>query len=148
MKQKLSWMMVCSLLLSLLLPGAGYAAKSDDIIKTALKYRGAPYVFGAPMKYAPRAFDCSSFTKYVFAKNGIKLPRTASAQSKKGKYIPTSRIKKGDLLFFRVPGRGIGHVGIYAGGNRMIHTYGKGGVKVSKINGYWRSHYLGAKRVI
>ena len=39
---------------------------------------GTPYRYGAA---GPRAFDCSGFTKWVFAKMGRHLPRTASAQS-------------------------------------------------------------------
>ena len=121
---------------------------ANYIIKTGYKYYGAKYMFGAPMEYAPYRFDCSSFTKYVYGKAGIYLPRTSSQQYKVGKYVSPSQVRKGDLLFFKVSGRsGIGHVGIYIGNYRMLNTYGDGGVKVSYINSYWKSRYVGAKRV-
>lgn len=123
---------------------------ADKIIQTGYRYKGTPYKFGAPMSAAPRYFDCSSFTKYVYAKYGINLPRVSAAQAKVGKYVPKSQLRKGDLVYFRVPsrGKGVGHVAIYIGNGYMLGTYGAGGVKVSKINGYWERMYLGARRVL
>jgi cell wall-associated NlpC family hydrolase len=119
------------------------------LVNTSVNYLRVPYKFGASMSEAPRRFDCSSFTKYVFAKAGIYLPRTAANQSKYGVRVPSSQIQKGDLLFFHVPGRSVtvGHVGIYMGNGKMVHTYGDGGVKISYINGYWKDKFLGAKRM-
>lgn len=122
---------------------------ADYVIQQGLKYRGVPYKFGASMSSAPYRFDCSSFTKYVFDKAGIYLPRTARAQANYGKYVSVSNLQRGDLLFFNVPGRSVtvGHVAIYMGNGKMLHTYGEGGVKVSTITRYWKNRYLGAKRM-
>ena len=137
--------------------GFGQAPKADALSSsTASKliafgdnYLGTPYKFGASTS-TTRYFDCSSFTKYVFKRYGYTLPRTARAQAKVGSYVSKSNLKKGDLVFFKVPSRGnfIGHVGIYVGGGRMLHTYGAGGVKFSSINSsYWKQNYVTARRL-
>lgn len=122
----------------------------DNIISDARKYLGTPYVFGA--KYGQtKAFDCSSFVKTVFAQNGIELPRVSRNQALEGEYISRSNLQAGDLVFFtdKVSDDRIGHVGIYAGGGMMIHTYGDGGVKYSTIeSGWWDSRYVTSRRFI
>ncbi|NHN33393.1 C40 family peptidase [Paenibacillus agricola] len=123
-------------------------SKASKIISLGLKYKGTPYKFGAKVGQT-RTFDCSTLTKFIYGKYGINLPRTSAQQSKMGSYVSKRNWKKGDLLFFSVPGRsGVGHVGVYVGNNKMLHTYGAGGVKISTVNSYWNSHYITARRVI
>jgi Cell wall-associated hydrolases (invasion-associated proteins) len=122
---------------------------ADKLVNYADNYLGTPYKFGASTS-TTRYFDCSSFTKHVFKHIGYNLPRTAKEQAKVGRFVSKSNLKKGDLVFFRVPSRGniIGHVGIYVGNGKMIHTYGAGGVKFSSINTtYWKNHYATARRL-
>jgi cell wall-associated NlpC family hydrolase len=125
------------------------ASTADKLLNYADNYLGTPYKFGASTS-TTKYFDCSSFTKHVFAKFGYNLPRTAREQAKVGKYVSKSNLKKGDLVFFKVPrrGSGIGHVAIYAGNGKMIHTYGAGGVKFSSIHSsYWKQNYVTARRL-
>ncbi len=125
-------------------------SKADQIVSTGKRYLHRPYNFGAPAG-STRSFDCSSFTQYVYGKNGIDLPRTSKAQSNVGTYVKKSNLRKGDLVFFSTPSsRGrIAHVGIYAGNGKILHTYGKPGVTYSDLNSsWWSSHYITARRVI
>lgn len=126
------------------------ASKANAIISTGNRYLGTPYKFGA--KYGQtRTFDCSSFVKTVYAKHGITLPRTSRSQATKGTTVSLSNLKKGDLVFFKSAGsssRRITHVAIYAGNNKLLHTYGQGGVKYSTFSKYWKNRYVKAKRVI
>ncbi|MDA8351626.1 MAG: C40 family peptidase [Firmicutes bacterium] len=111
----------------------------DKIIETGEKYMGVPYKLGAEYPESGK-FDCSSFTQYVFAKNGVKLPRTAEPQSKVGKEVPRSQLQKGDLVFFKLKGKehlGIEHVGIYAGDGKLLHTWGPGGVRYDEMSDRW-----------
>ncbi|UKS26264.1 C40 family peptidase [Paenibacillus sp. HWE-109] len=121
-----------------------------ELILTAQKYLGTPYVFGA--KYGQtKTMDCSSFTKTVFAEYGITLPRVSRDQAKEGTYVSKSNLQVGDLVFFTTidSGKNIGHVGIYVGDGNMIHTYGEGGVKFTSINKeWWADHYVTARRVL
>ena len=97
--------------------------------------------------------DCSGYTKYVFSKVGINIPRTAYTQSKVGQTIEMQNLKKGDLLFFltdkkrNIP---ITHVGIYLGNDKFIHAASsKKGIIISSLStGYYNKVFKGAKRVI
>jgi cell wall-associated NlpC family hydrolase len=124
---------------------ASSADTADQIISTGSQFMGVPYQHGAKAGNT-NVFDCSSFTQYVFAQNGIKLPRSSIQQSTVGTFVPRSQLQKGDLVFFYSP---IHHVAIYMGDGKLLHTFGKGGVTVTNLNsGWWNSHYATARRVL
>ncbi|MNN63876.1 Murein DD-endopeptidase MepS/Murein LD-carboxypeptidase precursor [compost metagenome] len=113
---------------------------------------GVRYDFGASTS-TTRAFDCSSFTKYIFGKYGVNLPRTSAAQSRVGKAVSKANLKAGDLVFFssgsRANGSNVTHVAVYMGNGKILHTYGSPGVTVSDLNsGNWKRTYLKARRVL
>jgi cell wall-associated NlpC family hydrolase len=127
----------------------------STLIRTAIRYKGVRYKFGAAPYPQSRRFDCSSYTKYVFGKYGVELSRTARYQATQGKYVSRKSLRRGDLLFFYVPGRFksnkvVGHEGIYIGNGKMIHSAPKpdNGVQISSINHhYWKKTFLKARRV-
>ena len=124
--------------------------KKNHLIKYAKKYLGGRYVWGGTK---PNGFDCSGYVKYLYAKEGIRLPRTAYAQSKVGKSISRANLKKGDLLFFltdkkrHIP---ITHVGIYIGNGKFIHAASrKDGIIISSLSkSKYSKYFVKAKRVI
>lgn len=131
---------------------AAYSVSTANaIISKGKFYWGRPYQYGASIS-TTRVFDCSSFTKRVYAQKGIYLPRTSKDQAKRGYYVAKRNLKKGDLVFFSTSSsRGkIAHVAIYAGNGNILHTYKKGiGVTMSKLNAtFWKNHYKTARRVI
>ncbi|AIQ41179.1 NlpC/P60 family protein [Paenibacillus sp. FSL R7-0297] len=145
--------------------GAGEAAKplriqsvsnvdTGELIAYAKKYLGVPYDFGAGPYEETKRFDCSSFTRHVFKKFGVDLPRLAKDQDNIGRRISRSELEPGDLIFFTVPGRFEsdaipGHVGIYMGGGSFIHTWGDPGVQISDLDsGYWSNVILHMQRVL
>ncbi|WP_028545410.1 C40 family peptidase [Paenibacillus taiwanensis] len=119
------------------------STKADSIIATGKKYMGVRYKFGSASGQT-KTFDCSSFTQYIFKKHGIKLPRDSRQQSKVGYAVKKSQLKKGDLIFFYSP---IHHVAVYMGGGKILHTYGKPGVTVSKLS-TWDSRINKIRRVL
>lgn len=127
---------------------------ADKLISFAKTFLGVKYVFGADDYDKSGTFDCSSFTQYVFQKFNVNLPRLARDQALTGQKVDKGDFKPGDLLFFTVPGRFeddkiAGHVGIYIGNGKMIHTYGDPGVQISSMDsGYWGNVLLGGRRVI
>ncbi|MEK0313978.1 C40 family peptidase [Cohnella sp. 56] len=128
---------------------AKQTAKADKIITLGKKYLGVKYRLGAPSG-STSVFDCSSFTQYIFGKYGVELPRVSSQQALKGKTVAKANLKKGDLVFFKSSNSSkIGHVAVYIGSNKILHTYGKPGVTVTSLSAsYWKSHYKTAKRVL
>ena len=90
----------------------------QQIVDTAMKYVGYPYVYGGS---TPSGFDCSGFVKYVYSQYGYTLDRTAAAQSADGTHVDSSELEPGDILCFSNGGY-IGHVGIYIGDGNFIHA--------------------------
>lgn len=125
------------------------AQRANRIIALGKKLLGTPYQFGAEYENN-RRFDCSSLMQYIFKKNAITLPRTSRGQAKLGRQVSKSRLIKGDLLFFTVgSSKRIGHVGVYIGNGKMLHTFGPKGVRIDSIHrSYWKSHFVKAKRII
>ena len=120
--------------------------KGAAILKTARQYLGTPYRFGGA---SPKGFDCSGYTMYVFAQNQKTLPRTADVQFKVGTKVEKLALKEGDLVFFTTYEPGPSHVGIYYGNNKFIHASSSHGVMISSLNDvYWKTRYLGARRVL
>ncbi len=129
---------------------------ANKLIATGMKYLGVKYRFGAGKYARTKRFDCSSFVQQLYNTYGVRLPRTARKQAKYGISVSRKNLRKGDLLYFYVPGRfktnkTVGHVGVYIGNNKMLHSSPapKNGVQITNINkSYWKKTYLGAKRVI
>lgn len=121
-------------------------AKADSIIATAKNYIGVRYLWGGT---APNTgFDCSGFVQYVFAQNGITLPRITREQYTVGTSVDFNNLQSGDLVFFSIAKNGVvDHDGIYIGNGQFINSSSSKGVTVYTFGPYWKSVYLGAKRV-
>jgi cell wall-associated NlpC family hydrolase len=90
----------------------------DRVVHIAASKQGTPYRYGAD---GPRAFDCSGFTKWVFARMGRHLPHSSSAHSASVRHVRRSDRQRGDLVFFHSGGH-VYHVAIYAGRNSVWHA--------------------------
>ncbi|WP_160395466.1 C40 family peptidase [Paenibacillus sp. MMS18-CY102] len=124
----------------------------NAVVEYAKGFLGTPYQFGAEAYAQSRKFDCSSFTRHVFDRFGVDLPRSSRAQSQLGTTVEENDLRPGDLMFFYTPNRYesnkiVGHVGLYAGNGKFIQTYGDPGVVVSDFNAYWQGRFLFGKRV-
>ena len=129
--------------------GATFLSKKEvaSIISTAKNYMGVPYVFGGNSPQT--GFDCSGYLEYVFAQNGIKIPRTADEQYRLGELVKTSQLEVGDLVFFTTYEPGASHCGIYLGNDNFIHASTSKGVRVDNLNNsYWASRYYGGKHIV
>jgi len=139
--------------------------KIESIITAGMSKLASPYEYGATRillyggapnpSFTGRTFDCSSFAQYAFYIGAsIKLQGDSRSQSLYGQTIERSYLKRGDLIFMTTPARTnikgvehIGHVAIYLGEGKILHTYGAGGVRVDLLSGVWSSRYVTAKRM-
>ena len=106
------------------------------VLDEADRYVGVPYVWGGNTPSS--GFDCSGFTKYVFAKQGIDLPRTSREQARAGRGVAVDfgEMIPGDILLFAEPGEAISHVAIWVGSGTIIHaSSAMGGVQYLDIGG-------------
>ena len=131
---------------SLNAPRAAEDISRPAIVGTALSLRGAPYRNGGA---DPTGFDCSGFVAYVFAQQGLYLPRTVTEQYEQGQPVADGSIEPGDLLFFSTVGPGASHVGIAISADEFVHAPSSTGVvRVEPVQAsYWSSRLVGIRRV-
>ncbi len=126
------------------------ASTTSGPVQFALQFVGSPYVWGG--SDPKTGFDCSGFTKYVYAQYGVSLPHSSVGQynTQYGTAISNpSDLMPGDIVFFvNTYRRGISHVGIYIGGGDIVQALTPGrGVGIANLNQqYWASRYYGAIR--
>lgn len=94
-------------------------ASRTALIAYAQQFLGNPYVYGGTS--LTKGADCSGFVMSVFSHFGISTGRSSRDQAARGKTIPVSEAKPGDLLFY-ASGSYINHVGIYVGNGKIIHS--------------------------
>ncbi len=124
-----------------------------QIAEYSKNFLGVPYLLGGN---GPKVFDCSGFTKYVYAHFGISIPRTAYTQgywNKGTKITSISALQIGDLVFFNTMGDSdlCDHAGIYLGNGQIIHASSGSARKVVISNfsqSYYKSNFSWGRRVI
>jgi cell wall-associated NlpC family hydrolase len=133
--------------------GAARMRIAERTLDTASQYLGIPYKWGGSTPQ--EGFDCSGFVHYVFAEQGIELPRTSAELAQVGAPLPLDigAFEPGDLLAFAGHGTDVDHIAIYAGNGRIIQASSSGGnVRYSDITGprgrWYRDHRVAARRVI
>jgi cell wall-associated NlpC family hydrolase len=118
----------------------------SPVVGTALSLQGAPYRNGGS---DPSGFDCSGFVAYVFAQQGLAVPRTVSELYDAGREISPDALEPGDLVFFSTVARGASHVGIAVSADEFVHApSSRGVVRVERLGSlYWSSRFVGIRRV-
>jgi cell wall-associated NlpC family hydrolase len=123
-------------------PTGAPPSRYGGVVGIAMQYLGIPYQWGGSSP--DTGFDCSGFVMYVYAQVGISLPHNAAMQYSYGTAVSQSELQPGDLVFFN----GLGHNGIYIGGNQFIHSPHTGDVvKISSISGWYADTWYGARRL-
>jgi cell wall-associated NlpC family hydrolase len=109
----------------------------------ALTQLGTPYMWAGAQ---PGGFDCSGLVMWAFAQVGVSLPHSTYADYSLGVPVSRDQLQPGDLVFFD----GLGHMGIYIGGDQFVHAPHTGDVvKISSLNeGWYASTFVGARRIL
>lgn len=102
----------------------------EELVENALKYLGTQYRWGGKTSLG---IDCSGLCSISYMMAGLVIYRDAnlSISIKKGfpmREIPYHEKKPGDLLFFP------GHVAMYIGNGKYVHSTGKNGSDGVVIN--------------
>lgn len=117
----------------------------EELVQTARRFLGVPYRWGGTTE---NGFDCSGLTMVSYRLNGLNLPRVSRNQFKRGRYVPKSKLRKGDLVFFATKGgKRITHVGMYIGDGNFIHAPRTGKtVRVASLsNSFFKRTYAGGR---
>jgi cell wall-associated NlpC family hydrolase len=122
-------------------------SRDAQVIELAKQYLGVPYKFGG--ETPQEGFDCSGLVQYVFSLRGVALTRLANEQFLQGQFVSKAELQPGDLVFFNISGKGVDHVGIYAGEAQFIHAPRTGRVvSYDRLDSpYFTRYYQGARRV-
>ncbi|MDD4715266.1 MAG: SH3 domain-containing C40 family peptidase [Oscillospiraceae bacterium] len=109
---------------SCLQPPAAFCQEEEesfrqDVVRTALGYLGVQYRWGGK---TPLGIDCSGLCSMSYLLNGFVIYRDAKLVPGFPLHqIPPRQAKPGDLIFFP------GHMAMYLGGGRMVHSTAKEG---------------------
>lgn len=128
--------------------GPGVSLQRQEIVRTARSQIGARYRYGGCS--AETGFDCSGFVQWVYAANGVRLPRETRGQFESSVRVGSTELAPGDLVFFGNRVEGPNHVGILTGFGTFIHCPSSGGrVREDRLSvNPWNRSFLGGCRVI
>jgi cell wall-associated NlpC family hydrolase len=115
---------------------------TEYVIRRGMSQMGVPYSWGGGNAAGPSrgidsgagtvGFDCSGLMLYAFAGVGIKLDHYSGSQYNAGRKIPSSQMRRGDMLFWGP--NASQHVALYLGDGQMLEApYTGSVVKVSPV---------------
>lgn len=115
--------------------------KSSELYSFIDDWYGTPYKYSGCSK---SGVDCSCFTTICYEKvYGKKVSRTANDLFLNSDQIQISRAKEGDLVFFKMGGNKISHVGIYLKKNYFVHSSTSQGVVVNSLDeAYYKKYFF------
>ena len=124
----------------------------QKVVDTLVAQNGLPYRWGG--QTPNQGFDCSGLVWFAFHQYvNWPIPRTAQGlfNDHRMPTVFTSRLKRGDLLFFKIHRRDApDHVGVYLGNQQFIEAPRTGlSIRISRLDQpFWQQHYAGARRVL
>lgn len=110
------------------IPAGGGSASGNAVAEFALQFKGNPYVWGGSS--LTNGTDCSGFVMSVYKNFGVSLPHSSTADRGVGSGVGSlAEAQPGDIICYS------GHVGIYIGGNQIVHaSTSKTGIIVSNAS--------------
>ncbi len=108
--------------------------------------------YGTPYKYSgctKSGVDCSCFTNICYEKvYGRKIARSANDLFTACDKISLSEAKEGDLVFFKIGGNKITHVGIFLKKKYFVHASTSMGVIVNSLDeAYYKKYFFCAGKM-
>ena len=97
--------------------GSSGGGSGAAVLAYAQRFVGNPYKWGGTS--LTNGADCSGFVQSVYAHFGKSLPHSSYADAHVGRGVSKSDMRPGDIVVYG------GHVGIYAGGGKLLSALGK-----------------------
>ncbi|RVW04127.1 NlpC/P60 family protein [Rhodococcus xishaensis] len=132
------------------LPSVSGSEAIEIVIDRGMSQLGVPYAWGGGNAIGPTlgirdggvadsfgdfdkvGFDCSGLMIYAFAGIGISLPHYSGYQYTAGTQVPSSQMRRGDMIFYGP--NASKHVALYLGGGQMLEAFQSGTVvRVSAV---------------
>lgn len=138
-------------------PSPDQSSRGLAIANKALTRQGYMYSWGGCHSMSQIAnpnwtrFDCSGLVNWAHYQVGVNIgSNTTKSLCGVGTQVDRGSMQAGDIILFSSNGSysGVHHVGIYIGGNRMVHAPSSGKpVQVASLgNGYWQREFYQARR--
>ncbi|MFZ4400690.1 MAG: C40 family peptidase [Bacteroidales bacterium] len=121
---------------------------SEDkiFLETVVAWLGVPYKYGGCSKDGT---DCSCFVSCFYREVfGINLPRKSEDMQQQSKTIEKETLQQGDLVFFKIAGEKVSHVGIYISQGHFVHATTYKGVMINSLEeNYYKKYFHKAGRI-
>lgn len=121
--------------------------ENTEFIKAIDSWLGTPYVYGGESK---KGTDCSGMIQTLYMEiYNIPLQRSANGMQKDVRFISINKAKLGDILFFKINYKTVGHVALYLGNRKFIHATVNKGVMISCLDElYYSTRYYKCGRIM
>lgn len=115
------------------------------LIANTYQWMGVPYKYGGNDK---KGVDCSGFINNIFPLvYQVSVPRSSAQLFKEATPVDKNNLKEGDLVFFKINTREVGHAGIFLFQDYFVHASTSKGVMISRLGeDYWRKYFVGGGR--
>jgi probable lipoprotein NlpC len=120
--------------------------EDKKLITCMASWLGTPYKYSGETR---QGTDCSGMVmaiyKEVYKKN---LFRSSMEQMKNVMIIKKEELRTGDLVFFKISGDKVSHVGIYIGESKFMHASTQRGVVINSLEEeYYKKWFFAGGRV-
>ena len=116
--------------------------ENPRLIKAIYEWIGTPYKWGGCSK---SGIDCSCLVKKIYKKVYKKELQRTSLTILHDNLVPVKQelLTEGDIIFFRMDGLNISHMGIYIKDNLFVHASRSQGVMISSLsNPYFSRRFV------
>ena len=121
-------------------------ACNQKLIAKVTEWLGTPYRTAGVSKYGA---DCSGFVSQLYKEvYNVELAHNANGMLFEMKQmVRRPELREGDIIFFRIHGRRISHVGIYLGDNKFVHASSSRGIVINDLTDpyYQRAYYTAGR---
>jgi cell wall-associated NlpC family hydrolase len=126
----------------------------NEFVGYAKTFLGVRYKYGSAEP--SKGLDCSGFVTVVFKHFNVQVPRVSKDFTNEGMTVSLQQAKPGDIILFTGSDNSsgiVGHMGIITSSGKepefINSSSGKNiGVIISKVSGYWKTHFVKVIRVL